>query len=480
MQPRDDVVQHAGAEPRGIEQLRVQNQERHEAADQTGIRPAAGDAAPQGAEHQRAGKRRHDAAGPDPDDEHDVGFDPRPGNRRADHQHEYGRHAADGQDLPVEPGAGRRVLQAGNDGPAVQVVGDDLGRRYDQAVRGGHDGRQHADADQRGQPRREQFDEQPRQGLIRVRVRLEQQAAEQGTGQQAGHGQHGQDDDEGDREREKPALLTTVPERPQLVAQMRQDPERHEGQDQRHDRPPGMVQRGFAVEDADQMRVLRGQIIDQPQQAASARGAGFYPEADQKQPHHHHGDDQHHARLHAVGDDVGVRAAQHDVHQQHAGRDAERPQRRESQQHLEHDEPGHELAGQIETQQQGKQRHEHPNALGLIPVAEIFGDGAVAEAVARRGDQAHGHEHSQTQPRRPQHDAPHRRQAPRVTQPRHSQKRRAADGRGRERQRQKQGAVRAARRGEVVGVRDAPLRQYADGQHPADIDDQKQPGPRDE
>ena len=130
------------------------------------------------------------------------------------------------------------------------------------------------------------------------------------------------------------------------------------------------------------MFILGGQVIDQPQKAAPGRLAQLQAEADQKQDHDHHGHQQHHAGLHPVGDDVGVRPAQHDVNQQHGGGDDQRPHRRHAQQNLEHDQPGYELAGQVETQQQREQRHQHPNALGLVAVAQILRDGTVAETMA--------------------------------------------------------------------------------------------------
>ena len=245
-------------------------------------------------------------------------------------------------------------------------------------------------------------------------------------------------------------------------------------------RPPGVVERRRGVEQADQVGVLRAQIVDQAQQAAAAGFARGHAEPGQEQADHDHRDQQHHAALHSVGQDVGMRPAQHDVNQQYGRRDAQRPDRRQSQQNLEHDQAGHELPGQIETQQQRKHGDQDANALRPIAVAQILRDGAVAEAVPGRGDQPHGDQHAQIDAGRIQERAPDGRQAPFVAQAGRAHERRAARRRRRERERQKQRPVRLARGGEVVGVFHAPLRNDADRQHAADVGDQEQPRPGDE
>jgi len=66
-------------------------------------------------------------------------------------------------------------------------------------------------------------------------------------------------------------------------------------------------------------------------------------EADQEQRTDGEREHHHQAALRRVGQDVGVRAAQADVEQQHGGGDAERPRRIEPEHALEHHEPGDEL-----------------------------------------------------------------------------------------------------------------------------------------
>ena len=175
-----------------------------------------------------------------------------------------------------------------------------------------------------------------------------------------------------------------------------------------------------------------------------------------------------------------MRAAKHDINQQDGSGDEQRPQGRHAQHNLEHHQPGHQLPGQIEKQHQGKDRDEYPNAIGLVAVAEVFRYGAVPEPMARGGHQAHGDQHADIHPSRVQEATPNRRQPPLVTKARATEKGGAA-GRGRGKgKREKERSVRAARGGKVVSVLDPSLGKHADGQHAADIDDEKDPRPGNE
>ena len=242
-------------------------------------------------------------------------------------------------------------------------------------------------------------------------------------------------------------------------------------------RPPGMIQRGLGIEHADQVCVLLGEAVDNAQQAGSF---AVHSKSDQKQDNDHCRNQQHHEALHPIRQNVGMCAAEHDVNQQHGGGDEQRPQGRHAQHDLEHHQPGYQLPGQIEKQHQGKDRDEYPNTLGLIAVAEIFRDGTVAEPMARSGNQAHGDQHADIHPGRIQEAAPDCRQPPLVAQSRTAEKSGTA-GRGRGKgKRQKEGSVRAARGGKVVSVFDPPLGKHADGQHAADIQQEKNPRPGNE
>ena len=175
------------------------------------------------------------------------------------------------------------------------------------------------------------------------------------------------------------------------------------------------------------MCILLGQAVDDAQHAHSF---AVYPESGQEQDNHHRRDQQHHEALHPIGQDVGMRTAEHDVNQQDGRGDEQRPQGRHAQHDLEHHQTGHQLPGQIEKQHQGKDRDEYPNAIGLVAVAEVFRYGAVAEPVTRGGNQAHGDQHADIHPSRIQEAAPNRRQPPLVTKARAAEKGGAA-GRGR-------------------------------------------------
>ena len=76
-------MQCARAEPVWVDQLRMQNDKCRDAADQPGVGPCPGYAAPERPDHQRAGKSRHHAAHADPDDEGNVGIHQRPGHHHA-------------------------------------------------------------------------------------------------------------------------------------------------------------------------------------------------------------------------------------------------------------------------------------------------------------------------------------------------------------------------------------------------------------
>ena len=241
---------------------------------------------------------------------------------------------------------------------------------------------------------------------------------------------------------------------------MGQQTERDVGNQNRKHRPPGVKERGVGVEQADQIGVLGIQVIDQPQHAPATR---VQAETGHEQADHHRRDEQHHAALDPVGHNVGVGPAQHHVDQQDRCGDTQGPDRRQAQQNLEHDQAGHELPCQIKAQQQRKHRDQDANALGLVAVAEVLGDGTVAEAMSRGGDQAHGDQHAQIDAGRIQEGAPDGRQAPLVAEARAAHECRAAGGRGRKRERQKQWPVGVARGGKVVGVFDPPLGKKADG-----------------
>ena len=90
-----------------------------------------------------------------------------------------------------------------------------------------------------------------------------------------------------------------------------------------HNRPPGVIQRSLGIERADQVRVLLGEAVDDAQQAGSF---AVHPKSGQKQDDYHYRDQQHHEALHPIGQDVGMRAAEHDVNQQHARGNEQRPQ----------------------------------------------------------------------------------------------------------------------------------------------------------
>ena len=77
-------------------------------------------------------------------------------------------------------------------------------------------------------------------------------------------------------------------------------------------------------------------------------------------------------------------AAEDHVEEQHHGGDDECPVRRQAEHDFEHDQSGNELAGQIEEQDERHQRDQHPDAFGLVAVAQVLRDRAVAEAVPGR------------------------------------------------------------------------------------------------
>ena len=83
-----------------------------------------------------------------------------------------------------------------------------------------------------------------------------------------------------------------------------------------------MIQRGLGIEHADQVRILLGKTVDDARQA---RSFAVYSKSGQKQDDHHQRDQQHHEALHPIGQDVGMRAAEHDINQQHGGGNEQRP-----------------------------------------------------------------------------------------------------------------------------------------------------------
>ena len=95
VEPGDYGMQHTGRKPGRVDQLGVQDQKADKAADQAGICPGPRDPAPQGPKDQRTSKGRHDAAGPNPDNQYDVGIDPGPGDGRTQDENDYRGHPAD-------------------------------------------------------------------------------------------------------------------------------------------------------------------------------------------------------------------------------------------------------------------------------------------------------------------------------------------------------------------------------------------------
>jgi hypothetical protein len=89
-------------------------------------------------------------------------------------------------------------------------------------------------------------------------------------------------------------------------------------------------------------------------------------DAEHHENDHHRCEGEHHRALHGVGQDVRVRAAEHDIDEQDQGSDRECPERRESQHRLEHDEAGDQLTGEVEKEHQRKKRHHHADAVGLV------------------------------------------------------------------------------------------------------------------
>ncbi len=137
-------------------------------------------------------------------------------------------------------------------------------------------------------------------------------------------------------------------------------------------------------------------------------------------------------------------------------------------------------AGEIEEQHEREHRDHHSYALGLVAVAEVLGYGAATEAVPRRGDEAHGDQHAEVHAGRIKDVAPLRRQAQLVSEPGAAEERRPARGGGGKREGEEDRPVGSACGRKIVGVLDLSLADDADRQHAADVDDQEDPGPRDQ
>ena len=369
-----------GAERAGVDDLpgqtAAQQDEGQHAADQPGVSAREGDATPQPADHERAGEGGHHAAGTDPDQEGDVHVLHRPGHPGTEDQDDHRAPAADHQDLAVDFLVAQVGAVLGDDRPAVDVVGDDLGRRHDEPVRGRHDRGQDADADQSGQPGREEFDEQGGQSLVRVARRLEKLRAEHAPGQDAAQTEHSHRQTDGEGELDEAHPVAVVLERPDLVADVGQHAERDVGEQHAGDGPPGVVERIRRVERPDQVLVLDAQIGGERAQAA------VHPGREEEHDDDDDRDEEHHQALDAVRQDVRVCAAEHHVDEQHAGRDDQRGHRLESEHDLEHDQSRHELSGDVEEQDQGEDGDEQPHAVALVAVAQVFGDRPIAELVA--------------------------------------------------------------------------------------------------
>ena len=192
----------------------------------------------------------------------------------------------------------------GRDRPPVEVVRNDLRRGHDEPVRRRHDRRQDADADERRQPGREELDEQRRERLVRGRALFVQAAAQHRPGQGAAQAEHAQGDAEDGSEAQEGETRLARLERPDLVADVRQQSERNVGQQHRQLRPPGVVERRRTVDPADLVRVLPADVRDYRAETAVQAGAEEEQEDDQ------HADQQHQEALDAVGEDVRVGAAQ--------------------------------------------------------------------------------------------------------------------------------------------------------------------------
>ena len=151
-----------------------------------------------------------------------------------------------------------------------------------------------------------------------------------------------------------------------------------------------------------------------------------------------------------------------------------------SQHHFEHHQPRHELSGEIEEQHQREDRDDHPDAVGLVAIAEVLRDRAVAETVARGGDEPHRDHDAEIDADGVEEVAPDGGRAPFVGKPRPAQEGGAAGRGGGEGEGEEHGAIGATRGSEIVRVLHAALAEHADGEHGTDVEHQEQPGPGNE
>ena len=110
----------------GFKYVGMQYQERAKACEQAGIGAFRGNSAPQSPHHQWSGEGRHHAAVADPNNQRDIFVDKRPGHAHAHQQHHNCGHATNQQDAPIKNILGKLRLKLGDNGAAVQIVGNDL------------------------------------------------------------------------------------------------------------------------------------------------------------------------------------------------------------------------------------------------------------------------------------------------------------------------------------------------------------------
>ena len=80
-----------------------------------------------------------------------------------------------------------------------------------------------------------------------------------------------------------------------------------------------MVKRSLRIEGGRQLWILTLKVVNHPRESA------FYPVADQRQNNNDHSKNQHKRALSAIGQNVCVRTAQHNIGQQNDCSNNERP-----------------------------------------------------------------------------------------------------------------------------------------------------------
>ena len=175
------------------------------------------------------------------------------------------------------------------------------------------------------------------------------------AGQEAAQPHHPQSHAKERRQLDELVAVAGGLERPELVAQMRQKAERHVRKGDDEDGPPGMVEGRPGVERLRQLGVLGGKV------RPHAREAAVYAGREEGEGNDRHRQQQHQEALDAVGEDVRMGAAQDHIEEQHDGGDAEGPGGVQPQHDFKHHQAGHQLPGQIEEENQGQKRHQHPH-----------------------------------------------------------------------------------------------------------------------